>query len=133
MGARLAIVQHGNYAEAAKRFAAGGAETFYAQKYSVDFVARLASRVQELSVLHLSSDDPVVTLPSGVRSLGVRLYPPGQKARHGDVIRALETLKVDHVVLQGPIPRVIFWALARRIRILPIFADSFQTGGLKSK
>ena len=39
---RLTIVQYGDYAEAAARFQAGGAANYYAQRYTVDFVARLA-------------------------------------------------------------------------------------------
>ena len=44
MKKRLAFGQAGDYAEAFDRFAAGGRETYYAQRYTVDFVGRLASR-----------------------------------------------------------------------------------------
>jgi hypothetical protein len=39
---RLLFVQYGgDYREAVERFAAGGGETYYAQKYSVDAVAEI--------------------------------------------------------------------------------------------
>lgn len=40
---RLTIVQFGDYAEAFWRFANGAAEAYYAQRYTVDFVASLAT------------------------------------------------------------------------------------------
>jgi hypothetical protein len=39
---RLTIVQFGDYLEAFERFRDGGAENYYAQRYTVDYVANLA-------------------------------------------------------------------------------------------
>lgn len=38
---RIVFVQFGDYAEAVQRFAAGGKENYYAQKYTVDYMAGL--------------------------------------------------------------------------------------------
>ena len=130
---RLVFVQHGAYAEAARRLAAGGPETFYAQRYSVDFVGELAGRLGDVRVLHLGHDDPEEQLPSGVRSLGLNLYPPGRRGRHLEVLRLLERLRPTHLVLVSPLPFVLAWALARGVRTLPLFADSFRVPGLKAK
>jgi glycosyltransferase involved in cell wall biosynthesis len=130
---RLVFVQHGAYAEAARRLAAGGPETFYAQRYSVDFVAELAGRIGDVRVLHLGHDDPEEQLPSGVRSLGLNLYPQGRRGRHLEVLRLLERLRPTHLVLVSPLPFVLAWALARGVRTLPLFADSFRVPGLKAK
>ena len=130
---RLVFVQYGGYAEAARRLASGGAETFYAQRYTVDFVADLARRVDDVVVLHLSRDDAEVRLPSGVRSLGLELYPQGRRGRHLDVIQMLQRLQPTHLVLASPLPIVLGWALARGIRTLPLFADSFRVTTLKAR
>ena len=130
---RLVFVQFGNYAEAVHRFATGGEETFYAQRYSVDFVAGLAARMEDLTVLHLLRDDPPERLPSGVRSLGVEFYRKGKRPRHRELIRQLATLRPDHLILMSPLPLVLVWALANRVRTLPMFADSFHASGLKSR
>lgn len=130
---RLVLVQFGNYAEAVHRFAAGGKETFYGQRYSVDVVAKLAAQVDDLTVVHLSKDDPEERLPSGVRSLGLSLYPANGRPRHLALLRTLQRLRPDHLVLFTPQPAVLLWALATRVRVLPVFADSFRAPGLKSK
>ena len=130
---RLVFVQYGGYAEAARRLAGGGAETFYAQRYAVDFVADLARRVDDVVVLHLGHDDAEVRLPSGVRSLGLDLYPRGRRGRHLDVVRMLQRLQPTHLVLASPLPIVLGWALARGIRTLPLFADSFRVPGVKAR
>jgi len=41
---RLTIVQYGDYAEGYKRLSEGGAENYYAQRYTVEFVGLLAGR-----------------------------------------------------------------------------------------
>jgi glycosyltransferase involved in cell wall biosynthesis len=131
--ARVICVQFGAFAEAERQLAAGGAETFYGQRYSVDFMGRLAGQVEALTVLHVDRDDPEERLPSGVRSLGLQLYPPGRAARHLDLIRALARLRPTHLILQTPLPALIGWALVAGIRVLPILADSFGERSLRAR
>jgi glycosyltransferase involved in cell wall biosynthesis len=130
---RLAFVQFGPFGEAERRFAAGGAETFYAQRYSVDFVKSLAPKVAELTVIHLSRDDAEDRLPSGVRSLGIELYPKGKRPRYLDVLMALRRARPDHVVVCTPAAFIITWELLDRARVLPLFADSFGERGAKAR
>jgi glycosyltransferase involved in cell wall biosynthesis len=130
---RLVILQYGNYAEAEHLFASGGRETYYGQRYSVGFVAELAARIDTLTVLHLSRNDAEEELPSGVRSLGLDLYPRGRRARHLELLRTLERLRPDHLILGAPLPLVVAWALMRGVRILPLFADSFLAQGIKAR
>src|SRR5215469_11577939 len=70
---RLTVVQFGDYGEAYWRFANGGEENYYAQRYSVDFVASLAGRsdVDDVTVVCLAANAPATQLPNGVRTLGV--------------------------------------------------------------
>jgi glycosyltransferase involved in cell wall biosynthesis len=122
---RLAFVQFGPFGEAERRFAAGGPETFYAQRYSVDFVKSLVPRAEDLTVIHLSRDDVEDRLPSGVRSLGIELYPKGRRPRYLDVLRVLRQVRPDHVVVATPAAFIISWALLAGARVLPLLADSF--------
>lgn len=131
--ARVVIVQFGSYAAGARRLAAGGPETFYAQRYSIDVVADLATQVRGIWVVGLGADEPEEQLPSGVRSLGIELYPRGRAPRRRALIAALERLRPDHLVLASPILSVLAWARLRRVRTLPIFADSFRASGLRSR
>lgn len=124
--ARVVIVQFGNYGEAVLRFAAGGAETYYAQRYSVESVAKLRQKTEELTVVHVSSDDAEVLLPSGVRSIGIELFPAGRKPRYDELWPLLERLAPDRLILAAPLTPILWWARKRRLRTLPLFADSFQ-------
>ena len=49
---RLTIVQYGDYAEAAARFQAGGEANYYAQRYTVDFVATGGLGSPDVCVAH---------------------------------------------------------------------------------
>jgi glycosyltransferase involved in cell wall biosynthesis len=130
---RLVMLQYGDYADAAERFASGGQETYYGQRYTVDFVRELAAKVDDVTVLNFSKDQPEKRLPSGVRSMGVQLYPAGQRSRHLALLRALASLKPTHLIVGAPMPLVLGWAMARGIRTLPLFADSFHATGLKAR
>lgn len=130
---RVAMVQFGALAEATKRLAAGGGETYYAQRYSVEFINNLASQVEELTVVHLSHDDPEERLPSGARSVGLALYPPGQRPRSLALLGILRRLRPDHLVLMSPLRFVLSWALLNGVRVLPMFADSFNDPRLKAR
>jgi glycosyltransferase involved in cell wall biosynthesis len=130
---RVVFVQYGAYAEAARRLSSGGPETFYAQRYSVEFVADLARRMVDVVVLHLGHDDPEERLPSGVRSVGIDLYPQGRPGRHLEMLQILSRLRPTHIVLVSPLPLVLAWALARGVRTLPLFADSFRERGLRAR
>ncbi|HLW71273.1 MAG TPA: glycosyltransferase family 4 protein [Candidatus Binataceae bacterium] len=129
----IVFVQYGDYAEAVHRFAAGGKENYYAQKYSVDHVAFLAARYGTVTVITFSRDHPFELLPNGVGARGVLLYPSGGKARHHELLRALEEMKPTDVILVAPIRSVLHWAVRRRVRTLPLFADSFLASGWKAR
>jgi glycosyltransferase involved in cell wall biosynthesis len=131
---RLAFVQAGDYAEAFDRFAARGPETYYAQRYTVDFVGRLASRpeFENVSVYTFLHDAPHTTLRNGVRTWGVELYPATGRARFDELIRELERLNPTHLVTCAPIRPIIRWALDRRVSVLPVLADSFLENGLRA-
>ena len=120
-------MQYGDYAEAVHRFAAGGEEDYYAQKYTVDHVARLAVRHGAATVITFSRDHPFELLPNGVGAQGVLLYPPGERARDSELLRVLDELEPTDLVLVAPIQSVLRWAVRNRVRTLPLFFDSFTS------
>lgn len=113
---RLMMLQYGDYAEAVRRFATGGSETYYGQRYSVDFLATLASEIVDVTVLTFSRDMPETRLANGVRCLGVHLHPPGRRAQHFTLLRTLKRLRPDHLIVFSPQPIPIAWGLAFGIR-----------------
>jgi len=127
---RVVFVQFGDYAEAVHRFAAGGKEDYYGQKYTVEYVAGLTSRFSAVTVIAFCRDSAAETLPNGVGARGILLYPPGGKSRHEELIRALEELDPTDLIVAAPLRRVFAWAAARGVRTLPLFADSFRGKGL---
>ena len=131
---RLTFVQFGDYAEAYRRFEAGGAETYYAQRYSVDFVTSLAANdeIASVTVINLCSDVPAALLPNGVHTRGIHLFPEGQPPRHSELVAAVEATSPTYLVVMSPCISLIAWALRNKIPVLPMFADSFRSTGFRA-
>ena len=132
---RLTLVQFGDYAEAHWRFADGGSETFYAQKYTVDFVASLASRadIESLTVVCLSSNSPDAVLPNGVKTMGIELFPNGQSARYRQLVDAVKKTRPTHLIVMSPCIPLIAWGVRTGVHVLPMFADSFRSARLRAR
>ena len=130
---RLTIVQYGDYAEAAARFQAGGEANYYAQRYTVDFVARLAERpgIEQVTVISFAADLPEVLTHNGVHTSGVGLYPRDRPARFRELLAAMAATRPTHLVIGAPIAPAIRWGLSQNLSVLPLFADSFRGTGLK--
>jgi glycosyltransferase involved in cell wall biosynthesis len=131
---RFTIVQYGDYGEAYLRFAAGGPETYYAQKYSVDFLESLSRRrdIDTVTSIAFGADVEPTTLPNGIRTLGVELYPKGKRARHRQLLEAVRQSEPTHLMVKFPSTHLIGWAIRARIPVLPMFAGSFHDSGLKA-
>jgi hypothetical protein len=69
---RVVVVQYsGDYRQSVQYFAMGKEETYYAQKHSVDSVAKLKAYAEEVTVLCCLSEEPYdEILPNGVRAIG---------------------------------------------------------------
>lgn len=131
---RLLIVQFGNYAEAEHRFARGGEENFHAQRYTVDYVASLVQAGYQVRVTSLGEEAPLEVLPSGVESVGIRLYPGRFRAvRTRLLIQMAAQWKPTHLLLVSPIHELIRWAVSNGIETLPMFADSFRAPGIRNR
>jgi glycosyltransferase involved in cell wall biosynthesis len=132
---RLTIVQFGEYAEAVTRFSEGGKENYYAQRYTVEFVASLAARAQteSLTVVNLSADAPLKLLPNKVRAQSVELYPEKGPPRYRQLVNAVAATRPTHLIVMSPIAPLIRWGIRARIPVLPVFADSFRDKGLHAR
>ncbi|MFT5694960.1 MAG: glycosyltransferase involved in cell wall biosynthesis [Myxococcota bacterium] len=132
---RVLFVQGGHYAQAFNRFRAGGDETFFAQKYSVDFVGELAERddVDEVVQLCTTRDLDEQTLDNGVRQLGINQWPAGSPTRTNELVALALSLKPTHMITNTPTTALIRAARKAGIEIFPLLADSFRVAGLKAK
>jgi glycosyltransferase involved in cell wall biosynthesis len=133
-GKRVTFVQFGDYEEAFRRFAAGGTENYYAQKYSVDFVGSLPSRpgIESVTVICVSAATKLAVLPNGVRTVGIELYPKGQPPRFRQLIDLVKMSRPTHLLAMTPCIPLIAWGVRAGCQVLPMLADSFRSKGLKA-
>lgn len=132
---RIAFVQAGNYAEAFKRFLEGGEETFFAQRYSVEFVTSLAERtdVEEVVQICFTQNLEEEVLANGVRQLGVEQWPTGATHRTSELIDLVLEQRLTHLVVNTPSTPLIRRARLAGIDVYPLLADSFRNSGFKAK
>jgi glycosyltransferase involved in cell wall biosynthesis len=131
---RLLLVQWGDYAEAEHRFARGGGETFYAQRYAVEYVAGIARAGNDVRVIAIGADAPLERLPSGVESMGLLLYPGRfRRPRLRRLLRLAEEWRPTHLLLHSPIVEMARWAVGNGVDVLPLIADSFRAAGLRRR
>jgi len=130
--ARVVCVQYqGDYREAVVRLANGGQENYYAQEYSVNFIAEIAQRVDSMTVICCMSTEVYdELLHNGVRAIGAGFR---DRIDTEQLITLLKAQRPTHLVLRTPILQVIQWAIRQNIKILLTLADSFSTQGLKNK
>ena len=119
MSVRLTIVQYGgDYRETYNRFAKGGKETYYAQRYSVNFVGSLAQRLDQVAVICGVSEERYDTLlENGVRAIGGGLKPGFDPS---ELVPVLSGTRPTKLVLHSPLVPVLRWALASRVRTIAI-------------
>ena len=132
---RVTFMQFGDYRDAFLRFGSGGDETYYAQRYTVDFVASLA-RAERAECVHMvtfASDAPAVELEPRLWHSGVHLYVPGQPTATDRLIQHVAATRPTHLVVGAPFAPLIRYGLDQDYRVLPLFADSFRGGGLKQR
>ena len=129
---RLTILQYGgDYREAWKRLSAGGKENYQAQRYSVNFVASLAQRMEQVAVICALTDAPYdEVLSNGVRAIGA-----GQKLgfHPRQIVPLLARTKPDRLALVTPLVPVLRWAQRHRVPTVTTLADSFQRSNLRAR
>jgi glycosyltransferase involved in cell wall biosynthesis len=126
---RLTIVQYaGDYKEACERFETGGKATYQAQRYSIELVASLAKRLEQVSVICATTDAAYDTvLANRVRAIGAGLLS-GFLPR--ELLPLVARTEPDRLILVTPMVPLLNWARRHRVRTLATLADSFQQSGL---
>lgn len=125
---RLLFVQFGDYREAYYRLAEGKSETYYAQKYTVEWVAEKAKANEFVGVCCLASDPYQEVLPNGVHTYGVNLKADGERK----LLEIVQNAAPTHLICCSPFRQLLKWAINTSMRTLPLFADSFDAPGLRS-
>lgn len=129
----LKISYAGDYREAVKRFAAGGEETYYAQRHSVDSFAEIGRRVESIAHLCYVTNEPYnELLDNGVRAIGAGLNP--QKKFDRVLLKELiEQQNPTHLAVCFPDHWALKWAIKNKTKAIAILADSFRMKGLRSR
>lgn len=121
---RVTIVQYGgDYREAWERFEAGGKANYQAQRYSVGFVASLAQRLTQVSVVcALTGSAYDVKLPNNVRAIGAGFGPDFDRRA---LVPVVERTEPDRLIVVTPMVPLLRWAAKQKVRTLATLADSF--------
>jgi glycosyltransferase involved in cell wall biosynthesis len=125
----VVVLQFGDFAEGYERLAAGGPQTYYAQRHSIECMVAIAGQVRRLTIGTIASDQCDTVLDCGIHTFGLRLYPAGGGARDAELIARIDALKPDRLIIASPVTKVLRWARDRRIPTLPTFYDSFRASG----
>jgi len=129
---RLLVVQYaGDYRQAWRQITASGTESYHAHRYVLDSMARLARDHGAAGLLCCQMQERYSeTLPNGVTVIG----GAASADRDWRAIAALiEEFAPTHLVLHGPMTRLLAWALQRPYRLACIFADSFEISWLRRR
>ncbi|WP_372726245.1 glycosyltransferase family 4 protein [Novipirellula sp.] len=120
---RLLYVHHaGDVRETYHRLAAGGLETYYAQRYSMDSYAALTKLVDEFAVMTSTTDEPYdEVLPNGVRAIGAGLAGGGDSAT---MIQRISQIQPTHLAIHPIDQTVIRWIAKQRIQAITTFANT---------
>lgn len=129
---RLLMVQYyGDYREAVRRYAEGGDDTYYAQKYSVDAVAEIGKQIEEAAVLCCMTAEPYnEILQNGVKAIGAGF---NRKIHLEKIINLIEEQSPTHLTVHTPIQGVFRWAIQNKVPTMAVLADSFLTKGWRNQ
>ncbi|CAN5614694.1 hypothetical protein BH10PSE14_BH10PSE14_31470 [soil metagenome] len=120
---RLLVVQYaGDYREADRLRREEGREIYYGHGYVLDQLAALRAQYREVGILCCLAPHYWDRLPNGVMVLGADANPDRDPS---PVLRLIEQFAPTHLLIQGPMPPLIRWGLARRVRLGVVLADSF--------
>ncbi len=133
---RLTIVQYaGDYREAVHRFASGGQENYYAQKYSVNAVSDIAQYTEETTVICCMTDKSYDEyLPNGIRAIGAGFQTGITNRRQVDLLKLMVAAqRPTHLIMRSPIQPIFRWAVQNKVRTIGIFADSFNNKSWRNR
>lgn len=122
---RIMLVQYaGDYREAYYTLRDSGTESYYGHHYVLQQLEQMRERYGDVAILcSLSSRRYSELLPNGVTAIGAAAHPRWDFA----YIRAIMAdWRPTHLVVLGPLTRVIRWGLANGCRVACQMADSFE-------
>jgi glycosyltransferase involved in cell wall biosynthesis len=125
---KLLFVQFGDYREAYYRLSSGDEETYYAQKFTVDWVTKKAQEIEYVGVCCIHTQNYFETLPNKVHTFGMNCIKDGPD----ELIKLLNRESPTHLICCTPYRPLLRWAVKSTARSLPLLADSFNSSGLRS-
>lgn len=130
---RLLIAQYaGDVRQAFNALADGCAETYYAQRYSLDVLLSCQQWNDAVGTLVFLTDEVYdEVLPNGIRVMGAGFN--GASVDDARLLQMVEAFRPTRLVLRTPNPALLQWAIKHQVRTLVTLADSFQTKGLKNR
>jgi glycosyltransferase involved in cell wall biosynthesis len=131
---RLLMVQHGgDYREAVQRFAVGGRETYYAQRYTVEALAKIGQEICEVGILCCVTDEPYnERLENGVWAIGAGDRSDADLDR-SKILRLIEDYDPSHIIFLFADRLLLKWAIQQNRRFMTVLADSLPQQGLKEQ
>ena len=129
MTKRLLIVQFaGDFREAWCLRERTGGETYYGHGYILDELARLATKHGEAGFLCGTAPPYCEKLPTGATVLGA-----GADAYKDPraIIAAIERFDPTHLIVHGPMVKLLRWSLGRDLPLGCLLADSFLMNPLE--
>lgn len=124
----ILFIQHGDYAEAYRRFENGGDETFRDQRRSVDHTHALA-RTARVTVLALKGVEGRADITRNLTALTTR----NRQLSRTDAMAIMAECAATHVILCTPMAGAVSAAAHKGIALLPLFADQFTVTGWRSR
>lgn len=133
---RLLIIQYGGeYREAYYRLANGGEEIYGFQKYSVDYVANLTEKLEEVTIISICSNANYDEfLKPKLRAIGLGLkqdYDKNKIRKYTE--KYIKELKPDRMILRFPSQEILSLAIKYKIPTLASFADYIANKTIKQK
>lgn len=129
MSKRVLIVHSaGDFREAWRLRERSGGEVYYGHGYILDELARMAATFDEAGYLCCSASQYDERLPSGARVLAAGADPYKDV---GPAIAVMERFDPTHLIVHGPMPKLLRWGLNKRIAVGCVLADSFHLDPLR--
>ncbi len=129
---RIAIVQYGVFHERYAALMAGGRETYYAQRYSVEYVDQLARRHEFVGICGVLGDGAErIALSDSLHSACVPHRNGAFDSR--SIIALLREWRPERLILQAPDRSILRWALKSGVDVLPLLADSFEHMSIRQR
>jgi len=121
---RLLILAYaGDYREAVQRFARNGAESYNAQKHTVESVANLVTHLESVTFLCCVTDESYnELLENGVRAIGAGFKTGAVDEQK--LIYLIEQQNPTHLVIYPPLRKVFQWAVRNNVKTLGILGES---------